>query len=186
MSWHTVAAAAIADHWAQHDSHELATLLAILDTDIRPHTVVEIGTARGGSAWAWSRLPWVGHIITIDPAPPPPGWQAAIETAVVTQIAAKSQEAGIPDRVAYLAEPHAVQLLVIDGAHDYPSARADWDAYHRLVAPGGMIVLHDTQDYPGRDDFGVGELWAQVREMYPSVELVSHPGGPCGTGLLWV
>jgi predicted O-methyltransferase YrrM len=44
-----------------------------------------------------------------------------------------------------------IELLFIDGAHDYEYVRADWDLWWPHVVEGGYIALHDTDVscYPG-------------------------------------
>lgn len=43
-----------------------------------------------------------------------------------------------------------VDMLFIDGAHDYSSVRADLHAFASLVRPGGIISGHDYErDWPG-------------------------------------
>jgi predicted O-methyltransferase YrrM len=47
----------------------------------------------------------------------------------------------VVDDVARLAAP--IDLLVIDGDHSYEGAKADWDSYKSLLAPGATVVFHD-------------------------------------------
>ena len=37
-----------------------------------------------------------------------------------------------------------VDFLFIDGDHRYEGLKADWEAWRDLVAPGGIVGLHDT------------------------------------------
>ncbi|MEO0559033.1 MAG: class I SAM-dependent methyltransferase [Bacteroidota bacterium] len=37
-----------------------------------------------------------------------------------------------------------VDFLFIDGDHRYDGLKADWEAWRDLVAPGGIVGLHDT------------------------------------------
>lgn len=37
-----------------------------------------------------------------------------------------------------------VDLVFIDGDHSYEGLRGDWEAWNPLVAPGGIIALHDS------------------------------------------
>jgi hypothetical protein len=47
-----------------------------------------------------------------------------------------------------LTEP--VDVLFVDGAHDYPNVKADLDAFVPLVKPGGLISGHDFDGFwPG-------------------------------------
>ena len=44
-----------------------------------------------------------------------------------------------------------IELLFIDGAHDYEFVRMDWDLWVPHVIEGGWVALHDTNvsEYPG-------------------------------------
>lgn len=184
-SWTNVAWAAVHAHGAQHDVTELATLLGILDNEVSPERVIETGTARGGSAWAWSQLPTVRLVVTIDPAPGRPGEPIATAGARIIQVPADSTLRATRDRVWDLLDPQLADLLVIDGAHDYASARADWDLYTDLLNDPAVIVVHDTQGYPGNPGIEVPRLWAEIRKGTRHLELVSRRGGPGGTGVIW-
>jgi predicted O-methyltransferase YrrM len=37
-----------------------------------------------------------------------------------------------------------VDFIFIDGNHSYEGLRADWEAWRPLVAPGGIVALHDS------------------------------------------
>ncbi len=56
---------------------------------------------------------------------------------VVTPIVKTSEEAALSFR-----EP--VELVFIDGAHDYESARRDFELWSPKVVDGGIVALHDT------------------------------------------
>ena len=47
-------------------------------------------------------------------------------------------------------------MIFIDGDHSIDVVRADWEAWSALVAPGGVICLHDTRSTADRhlDDAG--------------------------------
>lgn len=47
-------------------------------------------------------------------------------------------------------------FIFIDGDHTYDGLRADWEAWSRLTARGGIIALHDSRSTPIRviDDAG--------------------------------
>ena len=44
-----------------------------------------------------------------------------------------------------------VDFVFIDGDHTYQGLREDWEAWSGLVAPGGVIALHDSRSTPQRD-----------------------------------
>lgn len=177
---------AVNHHQALQAEGELAVVLSLLHcTD--PHVILEIGTWAGGSAWAWSRIPTVQHIVTVDLGPRE---EAAVRLA---ELPCRADlvvgDSGHPDtvrRVTTFLDGYAPDVLVIDGAHEYTRARRDWDTYMPMVKAGGLVILHDTQGYPGNDTVQVPQLWAEVRGSYRSAEVVTTPGGPAGTGIVWL
>lgn len=50
----------------------------------------------------------------------------------------------------------AIDFIFIDGDHSYEGLRADWEAWSELIAPGGIVALHDSVSTPDRpiDDAG--------------------------------
>lgn len=59
-------------------------------------------------------------------------------------------------------EPNKVSIdfLHIDADHHYEGAKLDWDLYSTLVAPNGVITLHDTVNY--REPCGVPRLVEEI------------------------
>lgn len=185
LSWLWVARTAINDLRAQQDEAELATLLALLDQVVRPRTVLEIGSAHGGSLWAWSQLPSVQNIISVSlPCPEAQNCWPTIEPRPI-QLVGNSAELRMYGLVKDMLGPERPGLVFIDGDHTAEACRRDLDLYGPLAARGGLVVLHDTQDFPGRADHQVSQVWAEARQNRPSLELISTPGGPCGTGILF-
>lgn len=177
---------AITKHGALHNEGELGTLLSVLYY-AQPRVILEIGTYAGGSAWAFGRLPSLSHIVTVDTAPQP---EAAERLASLpcraTQITANSTDGNTVNLVRAALDSYAPDVVFIDGDHLYTSARRDWELYMPLVTHGGLVVLHDTQGYPNNPTVQVPALWAELRATYPTTELVDRPGGPGGTGLVWM
>jgi len=73
-----------------------------------------------------------------------------------------------------------IELLFIDGAHEYEAVRLDYTLFRPLVLEGGFIAFHDSP-WPGVDRF-LGEVLAQdgFRDVYFSDSLLagrktSHP-----------
>lgn len=185
MNWYDVAVAAVEYHGAQQDADELAAVLAILADQVHPRCVLEIGTAEGGSAWAWAQIPTMQRIITVDSA----GlgersmyWLDGIRIEVVTGV---SQEPSTRIEVVGRLNAYDPDVVYVDGDHTYESVVGDWENYSPLVAPDGVVVLHDSQGYPGREDFGVGRLVAELRAERPVMEVYSRLGGPAGTAIVW-
>lgn len=186
LPWRQLARNAIDRHQALHNPGELTALLAVLDA-LRPRVILEIGTWAGGSAWAWSQLHSVDKIVTVDlDAQPQAAHRLDNLSCPVIPVKGNSRHQQTYDAVLAALGGSTVDVLVIDGGHDYDTARSDWDTYSTLVPPTGLAVLHDTQGYPGNPTVQVPQLWDEIRSSYPVTELVDHPGGPGGTGIVWL
>jgi hypothetical protein len=57
-------------------------------------------------------------------------------------------------------EKLVIDYLHIDADHHYEGAKLDWDLYSTLVAPDGVITLHDTVNY--REPCGVPRLVEEI------------------------
>lgn len=56
----------------------------------------------------------------------------------------------------------AIDYLHIDADHHYEGVKLDWDLFHTLVKPGGIITLHDTVNH--REPCGVPRLVREIQE----------------------
>lgn len=56
------------------------------------------------------------------------------------------------DAARYMADKHLgpVDFVFIDGDHSYDGLRADWEGWAPLVAPGGVVALHDSRSSADR------------------------------------
>lgn len=55
-----------------------------------------------------------------------------------------------------------VGLLFIDGGHAEDVARADYDAWSRWVAPGGLLAIHDVFERPEDGGQAPFHVWQQA------------------------
>jgi len=67
-----------------------------------------------------------------------------------------------------------VDFVFIDGDHRYQALRGDWECWSPLVAPGGIVAIHDSCSSTTRqiDDAGSAVFTSDVIRRDPRFELV--------------
>jgi predicted O-methyltransferase YrrM len=167
---------------AMQNRVELELLLGRL-LERRPRCVVEIGTARGGSLYCLTQVAAPNAlVVSIDLAGGPcGGGQTELECEVFRSFAGPEQslvclrgrsfEAGTQNALRSLLDGRGIELLFIDGDHRYDSVRTDFFAYRELMAPGGLVVLHDVLALAD-----VNAFWRELEALYPT-ELIRDPAG---------
>jgi predicted O-methyltransferase YrrM len=171
--------------------------LASLVRDVRqlnPSTVLEIGTAQGGTLFLWTRLAQKNAtIVSIDlPGGKFGGGYSGRRATLYRRFAEKDQQLHLLREDSHSPSTFEmakrifggkpVDLLFIDGDHTYEGVRKDWELYSQLVRPGGMIVFHDIAG--NYDDTQVKKLWDSIKSDYKYSEYAVHPNGLYGIGVL--
>ena len=68
-------------------------------------------------------------------------------------------------------------MVFIDSSHEYWNTRAELDAWYPALAPGGLIVLHDSSEFAASFDVtakgGVRRALREWRRLHPEVESIS-------------
>lgn len=139
--------------------------------------IAEIGSYRGRSAIVIAlAAPDAGEIAAIDPhAGNDRGPQQIEGTAAEGEgdhglFHSNLKAAGVDDRIrhvrlpsdsAHPEVPGPLDMLYVDGAHRYAPALADIRDWGEKVAPGGVMLIHDSFS-------SVGVTLAQVRLLFAS------------------
>lgn len=177
---------------------EIVQLLRTLDA-MRPKTVLEIGTARGGTLFLFARVAAQdAEMISIDLPEGPfgggyPEWLAPIITSFagpgqrIDLLRADSHSPETLAEVERILAGRALDFLFIDGDHEYDGVKADFNMYSGLVRKNGLIALHDI--VPGDPSMvgGVPRFWNEVKVGRETTEVFKDIGqGGFGIGLMRV
>ena len=176
---------------------ELERLVALV-RERRPRTVVEIGTDKGGTLFAWCQLANPeALLVSIDL---PKGlfgggysWRDARRfrkffTQPDQRLYALRRDSHDPKTVRRLQgilAGEAIDFLMIDGDHTYEGVKRDWELYEPLVAPGGLIAFHDilTHEFQAERPVpcDVDRFWEELAPRHETAEF-TKPGDDRGYG----
>ena len=164
----------------------------------RPKTILEIGTASGGTLFLASLLATPdAKLISVD-LPDGlfgggyPDWKVPIYESIsranqsLTLIRDDSHAESTINRVKELLAGDEIEYLFIDGDHSYEGVKADFDEYSQLVEEGGLIAFHDiVPDKNPEPDHFVSVFWKEIKVNYEHFEFVrSWDQSKLGLGLL--
>lgn len=182
--WMAVAGLAVHIHHAVQKASELAELLTLLDREVRPRTVLEIGSDLGGSLYAWGALPSVERVYAVTlPAP----MNYRLEPHGATVVYGDSHDPDTNRRLHEASDLLVYDFVYIDGDHTARGSRDDLVQYG--IPSRSLTVLHDIVVHPRFPDCRVHETWNQfkstIREGGPRVsEIVHEPRDWGGYGLI--
>ncbi|CAN5251213.1 hypothetical protein BH10PSE19_BH10PSE19_07870 [soil metagenome] len=155
--------------------------------ELRPKTFVELGTHSGNSYFAFCQSVLEADIpskcYAVDT------WQGdehsgLYENDIFARGDAYHQQhysnfscllrMTFDDALHYFAD-QSIELLHIDGLHTYEAVRHDFEAWLPKLAPGAVIMFHDTN--VRERNFGVWKLWEELKAYYPNYLEFIHSHG---------
>jgi predicted O-methyltransferase YrrM len=172
---------------------ELTSLIRDVRT-LKPQTVLEIGTAHGGTLFLWTRLAQQNAVIvSVDlPGGKFGGGYPKRRATIYRRFTGKNQKLYLLrenshspstlDKTKKLFGGKPVDLLFIDGDHTFEGVKMDWEMYSPLVRPGGMVAFHDIAG--NYDDTQVKRLWDSIKSGFKHNEYALDPTGYYGIGVL--
>jgi len=176
---------------------ELSGLLQWMNQRPAPQSVLEIGTARGGTLFCWcTTASPMATIISLDlPQGIHGGGYPYWKTFIYRRFAKPKQHLHLLrgdshspvmlDLVKKLIPPGGLDFLFIDGDHTLEGVRKDFDMYAPLVKSGGAVVFHDICIHRAEYDCHVDKFWNEVKQGRSFQEFVKDPlQGIYGIGVI--
>jgi predicted O-methyltransferase YrrM len=175
---------------------EIEQLVRIV-AERKPRTVLEIGTANGGTLFLWARIAAPDAIlISVDLlgglyGGGYPEWRGLLYRGFagpgqkIHLILADSHCLETRDTVIHILKTRPLDFLFIDGDHSYKVVKMDFDLYNLLLGAGGIIGFHDIAFQLGQVDGSVARFWQEVKVGRRSREIVSDWRQNKGIGVLY-
>jgi len=176
---------------------ELTNLLRIIQRR-QPERILEIGTAAGGSFFAFTKSSNPNAVIISvellfsNSCCGYPVWKIPFYKSFKTRqqkiflLRKDSHALSTLSAVKKILGVQKLDFLFIDGDHTYDGVKKDFEMYSPLVHQGGLIAFHDIC----RHTVGFSEVnkfWSEVKDRYNHTEIVENPKqGWAGIGVLFV
>jgi cephalosporin hydroxylase len=164
---------------------ELLALLRIY-RKLNPKNVVEIGSFKGGTLYYWLKYAHPkARIVSVDIGPSKWNekdmdfdrdiWNDWVPKGVsLFTITGNSKDELIIAQVKRICQK--IDFLFIDGGHRYETVKADFENYGAIVRKGGIIALHDIIKSDEKSQYGVHQLYAEIKaDGYKTKDLIAKP-----------
>ena len=171
MSNQRIASEAVRNHGAVQKIPELTALLNLLHPGNR---VLEIGSYKGGTLYAWQQAGC--KVWSVDLEQP-----RLLHGAVFHR--GNSNDVQTYQHIRRITGG-GLDMVFIDGDHHYRAVLTDFYLYGDLIHPGGFIALHDICHHPDRS-MGVERAWKYIQRLEKGNfrEFVSPPTDWGGIGI---
>lgn len=180
-----------------HVRDELMELLKLVESS-RPKVVLDIGTAWGGSIFAFTKIATSDAVLVTVDLPGRlwgyscPSWMGPLvmlfarESQSIVLVRGDSHSDDTFTSVRNSVPVGGVDFLFIDGDHSYNGVRQDFEMYSKLVREGGVIAFHDICEGDKSLVGGVPRFWREIKRTHSTREIVrDYSQGACGIGVLF-
>lgn len=180
-----VARAAVEKKGAIQKITEFTSLLRLLKRR-KFKSIVEIGTAQGGTLYTWCKIADSDAlIISIDlPGGPFGGGYTLNDIKKFRKYKRKNQRLYFLRKdshkqetkfeLAKILDGRKIDFLFIDGDHQYRGVKKDFQLYSSLVKQNGLIVFHDILCHPKFPKCKVDKFWNEVKSKYRYIEFIDR------------
>jgi hypothetical protein len=149
--------------------------------NLKPRTIVELGTAGGTSMFSFAQAvkdakidvkicavdTWEGDNHTGGYSNQVYERVKEISDSVYSEVDIQLMRMFF-DKARDTFENQSVDLLHIDGLHTYVAVKNDFQSWLPKVSLNGVIIFHDISEK--KDDFGVYRFWEELKEEYGTME----------------
>lgn len=152
-----------------------------------PKVILEIGTARGGTLFAWAQLAsdlvvscdltGPGYKKNFYKNLPPPKSKCKI-----VNLQGDSHDSQLKAAVKKELNGQLIDFLYLDGDHTEVGVEQDFKDYIEFIRPGGLVAFHDiveNQPYPTNQ---VYYFWSRIKNNYEYKEYINNLN-QCGFGI---
>jgi len=163
-----------------------------------PKVVMEIGTARGGTLFCFSKLaPEDATIISVDlpggnfgggyPKSKVPFYNSFKKNGQKMFLLRENSHAEeTVTKVKDILNGKKIDFLFIDADHTYEGVKRDFELYSPLLAKNGIVAFHDVALIPGAPRNYVSVFWNEIKNNYKYEELIENKEqGWAGIGVLF-
>lgn len=154
------------------------TALAKAVSDLKPKTILEIGTSRAGTLLIWASIA-SERVITCDIQEMHvqeeflKSLKPLNSNCEITPLSGNSHSSAFKQKVIETLAGNPVDFLFIDGDHTAEGVTADFNDYKDLVRPGGIIAFHDIVESQPLETNQVYDLWKHLRKEHNVEEFVA-------------
>ena len=164
---------------------EIRALLEVVERK-KPKTVLEIGTANGGTLFLWSRVAAPdAHLVSVDLPNGIHGggyadWRIpiyhrfAMPRQKIDLIRGNSHSPAIIEKTKHLLNGHSADFLFIDAGHRYSDVKQDFENFSPLVSEGGIIALHDVAHHPDESLCEIDRYWRELKDKHESAQFIER------------
>jgi predicted O-methyltransferase YrrM len=172
------------------------TSLANIVKELKPKTVLEVGTARGGTLFLFARLSDPEATLVSVDLPGGmygggyPDWKIPLyesfrqDKQAIHLVRADSHATETLEKVKSILGGRPVDFLFIDADHTYEGVKKDFELYSPLVRPGGTIAFHDIVTHPPSYGCGVDIFWNEIKRPDSREFIEDKNQGWAGVGIL--
>jgi len=165
--------------------------------ELQPKTILEVGTARGGTLFLLCQSAAEdAEIVSLDlpygkngggyPKWKQPIYQLFVRSGQrLTLLRANSHLKETRTRVGHAVRGGTFDLIMIDADHSYEGVKRDFELYSPLVSERGIVVLHDVLPNRFDPEIDVHRFWREVSAAHQCEEIVDdYQQGCLGIGVV--